>query len=749
MKRLYQSASRLAVALTFALPLAGASGVAAQGAPAETGMPAPAWPAPVTAPAGAPNIVLIMLDDVGFGDTGTFGGAAATPVLDKLAADGARYNRFHTTSICSPSRAALLTGRNAHQAGQGSVGEIGYPGYTGIWSKDTVSMAEVLRRNGYGTAIFGKWHNTPFREISPAGPFDRWPTNLGFEHFYGNMLGAASQWTPLLWNDTQMVPQPKSRAEGYHFTTDIVDRSIDWIQTRKGLAPEKPYFLYFAPLAAHMPHDVPAEWMARYKGKFDGGWDRLREEIFARQKRLGVIPKDAKLTPRPAELPAWDSLPEKQRAVLATQMEAYAAFISHTDHEIGRLLDAVRKAPGGENTIVIYIVGDNGSAGEMDTQRAFTMAALQPQMKDSFYAAGWAWAGSTPFQWSKGVASHLGGTRNPMVVSWPGHIKNSGAMRTQFTHLNDIAATIYDITGIQMPDIVDGVKQKPLEGSSFADSFANPRAPSHHRTQYFEVWGNRAIYQDGWMAAARHGVPWQMKEYHQPLDPQDSFARDRWELYDLDRDYSQATDLAARYPDKLAAMKTLFDQEARRNNVYPLISNNMYGAYPPAPGKPANVTFAPGMPTILALSAPDFGGKSFAIKADVVVPPQGAQGVIFSHGGTFSLYMDKGDVVVEGLPMMGTKALRAPLSPGAHRISYAFTINPGMKPGAYMPAAGVGTLSIDGKAVDEGKMGILHSSMQEIDIGKDTAAPASRNYTAPFPFTGELSGVRIETQPEK
>ncbi|MCP3733532.1 arylsulfatase [Sphingomonas sp. RP10(2022)] len=747
----------LSLALTAGAPFAAAAQTTTP-APATTqaagtagtaqAMPAQQWSKPAVAPAGAPNIVLIMLDDVGFGDTGTFGGPESTPVLDALAAGGARYNRFHTTALCSPSRAALLTGRNAHEVGYGSVGELGYPGYDGIWGKDTVSVAEVLRRNGYGTALFGKWHNTPFREISPAGPFDHWPTSLGFEHFYGNMLGAASQWTPLLWNDTQMVAQPKSQAEGYHFTTDITDRSIEWVRTRRTLNPDKPYFLYFAPLAAHMPHDVPAEWIARYKGRFDGGWDKLREETFARQKALGVIPKDARLTPRPAELPAWDSLPEKQRLVLASQMEAYAAFISHTDHEIGRLLEAVRAQPGGDNTIVIYIVGDNGSAGEMDTQRAVTMAALQPRQKDAFYAAGWAWAGSTPFQWSKGVASHLGGTRNPMVVSWPGHIRDRGVIRTQFTHLNDIAATLYDIAGITMPATVDGVAQKPLEGASFADTFANARAPSHHRRQYFEVWGNRAIYQDGWMASARHGVPWQMKGASDPLDPPEAFAADRWELYDLDHDFSQSQDLAAREPQRLAAMKTLFDAEARRNQVYPLISNNMYGAYPPA-HVPTSMTFPGGMPTILALAAPDFGGRSFAIDADVVVPANGAQGVLFSHGGAFSLYVDKGQVAAEGLPLLGTKVLRAPvaLSPGRHRIGYRFTINPGPKPGAYMPAAGKAMLTIDGKAVDQGKMGIIYSSMQEIDIGRDTAAPASRTYVAPFPFTGTIDTVRLDTAP--
>lgn len=732
------------LALLGALCLSGP--VAAQEPGFAAGDTSPHWQRPVQAPAGAPNVLLIMLDDVGFSDTATFGGPAKTPVLDQLAREGLRYNRFHATALCSPSRAALLTGRNAHRVGQGTVGEAGYPGYDGVLRPTTATVAEVLRTNGYSTAAIGKWHNTPFREISPVGPFDRWPTNLGFEFYYGNMLGASSQFEPQLWRNTEAVQQSKSRAAGYHFTTDMVDESIRWLNTHASLAPEKPYFLYLAPEAAHMPHEVPAAWMDMYKGQFDQGWDRLREETFARGKTLGVIPKDARLTPRPAELPAWDSLSAPQQKALARQMEVYAAFISHTDQEVGRLLETVRAMPGGDNTLIIYIVGDNGAAGEMSVEQALQMAAVYPGGGTAFYTAGWAWAGSTPFQWSKGVASHLGSTRNPMVVAWPAQLKDQGGLRSQFTNITDVAATIYDVAGIQMPDVVDGAKQVPLDGVSFANSFEDAKAPSARKIQYFETWGSRAIYADGWIAASRHGVPWRMKSGDQTLDGQGAFAQDRWELYNLDRDFSQANDLAAKHPEKLEQLKALFDEEAHKNNVFPLISNNLYGTFAPTDSlRRETYVFRAGMPTFLALSGPDFGGKSFSIEADVTIPPAGAEGVIFSHGAALSIYLQNGVLSVRGAPMPGTRVLKstAPLDPGPHRITVAFTVDEGAKAIPYLPTSGAATLQIDGRAVDTGKMAITYSAMGEVDIGRDTAGAASPDYTAPFPFTGTIGEVRM------
>ena len=554
----------------------------------------PDWPKPVTAPKGAPNIVLIMLDDVGFGDTSTFGGVAQTPVLDKLAAEGLRYNRFHTTGICSPTRASLLTGRNHHRVGYGQFGGGGFPGYDGIWRKDTVSMADVLRRNGYSTSAFGKWHNTPHEEITAVGPFDRWPTGLGFEYFYGFMGGLASHWEPQLYRNTTAVDpslllkDKASKNKEYYLTNDLVDDAVGWLRTHESIAPDKPYFLYFATGAAHSPHHAPKDWVEKYRGKFDQGWDKLREEIFARQKKLGVIPADAELTPRARILPAWDSYSLEERRLFARQMEIYAAFIAYTDYQLGRLVKTVKEGPQGDNTLILYLVGDNGASAWADANdsRGLTGTTIEYKGKGNLlsvkeklahidqlggpllfndYAAGWSWAGNTPFQWMKHIPSHFGGTRNPLVISWPDHIKEKGGLRTQFTHVNDVASTLYEVAGIQFPSKVDGVKQEPLDGVSFAYSFDHPNAPSRHKVQYFTTTGNRAIYQDGWVAGARHLVPW--KTHRQAND---DFENDRWELYHVDKDFSQAHDLAEQYPQKLKALQTLFDAEARKNDVYPL-----------------------------------------------------------------------------------------------------------------------------------------------------------------------------------
>ena len=534
----------------------------------------PAWPQPPRAPANAPNVVLILLDDVGFGVTDAFGGPVPTPALDRLAADGVRYNQFHTTAMCSPTRAALLTGRNHHQVGFGSLTDsaAGFPGYTAVWNPATASIAEILRQNGYSTAAFGKWHNTPETEVSPVGPFDRWPTGVGFEYFYGFNFAESSQWEPRLYRNTSPVEPAQP---GRHLTTELVDDAIHWMHQHESVAPQKPFFLYFATGAMHAPLHVGPEWIERFRGRFDQGWDKLREQTFAQQKKKGVIPADTDLTPRPQGLPAWESLNPDQKKVLARQMEVYAGFMAQTDAEIGRLLADLEHTGQAKNTLVVYVIGDNGASAEgsfegsiRDFGRAYGARSEIPEMLehldglgsidfDNHYAAGWAWATGAPFQWMKQVASHFGGTRNGMVLSWPDRVAKGGGIRNQFSHVNDVVPTILEATGVPMPASVNGTAQLPLEGTSLLYTVDEPKALTRHNVQYFELYGNRGIYKDGWFAGARHALPWEL--FTNPMkifltDP----AQDRWELYDVANDFSQAHDLAAQQPEKLAEMKALF-----------------------------------------------------------------------------------------------------------------------------------------------------------------------------------------------
>jgi arylsulfatase A-like enzyme len=490
----------------------------------------PDWPRQVTAPDTAPNVVLVLLDDVGFGASGTFGGPAATPELDKLAAQGLRYNDFNTTAICSPTRAALLSGHNQHQTGFGNLQDVaaGFPGYNTIWHKDTASIAKILRENGYSTAAFGKWHNTPIWEISPAGPFDHWPTGLGFDYFYGFMWGESSQCEPLLYRNTTPVDAPGRFEDGYHLTPDLVNDAVHWVHEHDAVWADRPFFVYFATGAVHAPHHVPKPWIETYRGQFDQGWDKVRAETFARQKQLGVIPQDAELTPRPKELPAWDSLSADQKRLYARQMEVYAGFLSQTDAEVGRLISQITATKRKRDTLVLYVVGDNGGSAEggLDGSDANLglMAGAEndvPRMLahlddlgspyfDNHYASAWSWATSGPFQWMKQIASHFGGTRDGFVVYWPGHTAQPQAVRQQFAHVNDVVPTILDAAGIKFPDVVDGTKQLPLEGHSLVPTFTNPAAQTGHNEQYFEIFGNRAIYKDGWVAAARRYAPWEL-----------------------------------------------------------------------------------------------------------------------------------------------------------------------------------------------------------------------------------------------
>jgi arylsulfatase A-like enzyme len=554
----------------------------------------PHWPSSVRLTETAPNVVLILLDDVGFGDASAFGGPVDTPALDKLAAEGLRYNNFHTAAICASTRAALLSGRNHHRMGFGTVGFHGFPGYNGIWKKSTASIADVLRRHGYRTAAFGKWDTTPIWERTAAGPFDRWPTGLGFEYFYGSIRGGElNYFAPKLWRNTQRV-EPPATGGTYSLTGDLVNDAIRWITEQQSAVPHRPYFLYMAPFAAHWPHQVAREWVTKYQGRFDGGWNQLRHDTFARQKKIGVVPRDAKLTPWPKELPQWDSLSSDERRLYARQMEIYAGLLSQTDYELGRLLEFVGGGASGSNTLIIYIVGDNGAEGALGINGSDDVPStvLRREKRDvadqlniidelggsnhiNIYSAGWAWAGNTPFQWMKHVASHFGGTRSPMILSWPARVKGLGGVRSQFSHVNDIAPTLYEAAGIRSPAAVDGVDQLPLDGVGVLYTIQDSTARSRHTTQYFEQQGSRAMYKDGWIASCRYGIPWIRIETGEFMSTgrratEEELRKCKWELYNTDTDFSQAHDLADEYPALLRELQDGFEREAQENHVYPL-----------------------------------------------------------------------------------------------------------------------------------------------------------------------------------
>ncbi|PPQ36585.1 arylsulfatase [Rhodoblastus acidophilus] len=776
-----------ALALSLALPLPHAfaedlpkpeapfAGVAADTREKST----PAFPDAVKAPKGAPNVILILLDDVGFAASSTFGGAAATPELDKLASQGVRYNQFHTTAICSPTRAALLTGRNHHQTGFGNLVPAGYPAYNLIWKKETASIAQVLRLNGYSTVAFGKWHNTPVWEISPAGPFDHWPTGLGFEYFYGFMAGETSQWEPQLYRNTVAVEPTKTPAQGYHFTSDIVDDAVKWLHNHESVAPEKPFFLYLATGATHAPHHVPQEWIDKYKGQFDQGWDKLREENFARQKALGVIPANAELTPRPEGLPAWDSLSPDQKKLYAHQMEVYSAFLSHTDHEVGRLLKTLDEEGRAKDTLVLYIVGDNGGSAEGGLngsdanlgvfQGANTDVAFQLQhlsdlgspLYDNHYAAGWSWATTTPFQWMKQIASHFGGTRNPLVVSWPGHVAQSQAIRSQFGHVNDIAPTIYAAAGVAFPDKVEGVAQTPLEGKSLLPSFTDPQIKSAHTEQYFEIFGNRAIYKDGWVAGARRYRPWEMFTDITKVF-RGGFENDKWELYHVEEDFSQAHDLAEKNPEKLAELKAEFDKEARRNGVYPLVPIPEKDKLPLASVGKTHFVFYDGVDRLPAQALPDIGARSHRITAIIDNSDGKAEGVIIADGGRhggFSLYVKDGRLIYVSNLFGQTleRVVGAPLPKGKSTVVYTFDVDFSLKETAkgLISAAliakarpGQARLSVNGEEVASEHLsafgGFNAIGTETLDIGKDLGSPVSPDYQTPFAFTGKIEKVELD-----
>jgi arylsulfatase len=725
--------------------------------------------------------VLILLDDVGFAASATFGGPAATPQLDRLAADGLRYNRFHTTAICSPTRAALLTGRNHHQSGFGNLADVatGYPAYNSILKKETATIAQVLKHSGYSTAAFGKWHNTPVWEISPAGPFDRWPTGLGFEYFYGFISGETSQWEPQLFRNTVAVEPKKTPEQGYHLTTDLVDDAVKWLHNHESVAPEKPFFLYLATGAVHAPHHVPQEWVEKYKGQFDQGWDKLREDIFARQKRLGVIPANAELTPRPDGLPAWESLSADQKKLYARQMEVYSAFLSQTDYEVGRLLKTLEDEGRAKDTLVLYVVGDNGGSAEGGlngsdanlgvfqgantdvTHQLQHLSDLGSPLYDNHYASGWSWATTTPFQWMKQVASHFGGTRNPLVVSWPGHVAQSEAIRSQFGHVNDIAPTIYAAAGITFPEKVDGVTQIPLEGKSLVASFTDPKVKSAHTEQYFEIFGNRAIYKDGWVAGARRYRPWELFTDISVVF-RGGFDKDKWELYHVDEDFSQAHDLAEKYPEKLAELKAEFDKEARRNGVYPLVPIPDRANLPTRNASKTHFVFFEGVERLTSRVLPEIGARSHRITATIDNADGKAEGVILADGGRhggFSLYVKDGKPVYAS-NLYGQKLERVvgkPLPQGKVTLAYDFDVDfslveaaKGAVSAALISKArpGKARLTVNGEEVASEHLasfgGFSGVGTETLDIGKDLGSPVSSDYEAPFAFAGKIEKVELD-----
>ncbi|MBD2609900.1 MAG: sulfatase-like hydrolase/transferase [Nostoc sp. GBBB01] len=726
----------------------------------------PDFPQPITAPDKAPNVVLVILDDVGFGQASTFGGPVETPNLTRLAESGLRYNQFHTTALCSPTRAALLTGRNHHSVNTGVVEELatGYPGYTTILPKSAATVAEVLRQNGYNTAAFGKWHNTPDFETSVAGPFDRWPTGLGFEYFYGFLGGDTNQWSPALVENTKRVEKPANNPD-YHLTPDLVNHAIAWIRNQQSIAPDKPFFAYLATGATHAPHHAPKAWIDKYKGKFDQGWDKLREEIFARQKQLGVIPANAQLTPRPEELPAWDSLSADQKKLSSHMAEVFAGFLAHTDYEIGRLIDAVDQLGELDNTLVIYIVGDNGASAEggltgtVNELKFFNgVPENLPQLLASYddlgspktfnhFPAPWAWAVNTPFQWTKQIASHFGGTRNPLIISWGEGIKDKGGIRSQFHHVIDIAPTILEVAGVTAPKEVNGVKQQPIEGTSLAYTFDNPDASSHRETQYFEMFGNRAIYDRGWVAAARHGrLPWERTV-------KGDFDTDKWELYNIAEDFSEANNLAPENPEKLEKLQKLFFKEARKHQVLPLDDRVLdrfdVKIRPSLTAGRTNFTYYPGVFGIPEGSAPNLKNRSFSITANVEIPETGAEGILLTQGGRFagwSFFLeDSKPTYVYNYANAVRYIIQSPekLPPGKSTIQFDFDYD-----GGTVGKGGIGKLFINQQQVAEGRIEktiAYRLALDEtFDVGRDTGTPVVDTYQVPFTFTGNLQQVSLE-----
>ncbi|MBK8293439.1 MAG: arylsulfatase [Solirubrobacterales bacterium] len=728
---------------------------------------------PLLPPDGSPNVLIVLLDDVGFGASSTFGGPCATPTADRLAAGGLKYNRFHTTALCAPTRAAMLSGRNHHSVGMGSITETATsaPGNNSLRPNTKAPLAMTLKLNGYSTAQFGKCHEVPVWQSSPMGPFDSWPSaGGGFETFYGFIGGENNQWDPALYDGTTPVEPPATPEEGYHLTEDLTDRACSWVRQQKALMPDKPFFMYYAPGATHAPHHVPEEWAAKYKGQFAEGWDKLRESSFARQKELGVIPADAELTSRHAEIPAWDDMPDEIKPVLEREMEVYAGFLEHTDHQVGLVIDAIDDLGVLDNTIVYYIIGDNGASAEGTVNGAFNemanfngMAALEtPEFMlskmDEFgspssynhYAVGWAWAMNTPFQWTKQVASHWGGTRNGTIVHWPEGIEDPGGLRSQFTHVVDVAPTILEAAGLPEPTVVNGVQQSPMEGTSMLYTFNEPDTPERHDLQYFEMFGNRGIYHKGWSAVTKHKTPWVMVGGELP-----AFDDDLWELYDGSKDYSQANDLSAEHPEMLAKLQRLWLIEATKYNVLPMDDRTAERLEPEMAGRPTLIhgntqLFFPGMGRLSENSVVSIKNKSFSVTANLQVPEDGAEGVIIAQGGRFggwALYARDGKAKfvynVLGIHEFATEATET-IPAGAHQVRMEFAYD-----GGGLAKGGDVTLYYDGEAAGKGRVEatqpMVFSADETTDIGYESGTTVSPDYTAKDSrFTGKIEWVQID-----
>jgi arylsulfatase len=732
----------------------------------------PYWPPSVVPPKGAPNVLLIMTDDQGYGVSGTFGGVIPTPNMDRIAKTGLRYTQFCSTALCSPTRAALITGRNHHSVGYGVIGEMstGYPGYNSVIGQDSATIGTILRDNGYATSWFGKNHNTPTYLYSAAGPFDQWPVGMGFEYFYGFMGGETDQWTPYLFRNTTQV-FPWIGKQNYNLTTDMADDAINYMNGLNAAAPDKPFFLYYVPGGTHSPHQPKKEWIDKFKGKFDMGWEKLREQIFANQKKLGVIPENTQLTPWPDTLPKWDSLSLVRKKLYAREAEVFAGYAAYTDYEIGRVIQAVEDMGKLDNTLIIYISGDNGTSAEgtlegtpnqmtayngiLDLPEAELMLNYDAWGSDKTYphmSVAWSWAFDTPFKWTKQVASHFGGTRQGMAISWPGHITEAGGIRSQFHHIIDIVPTILEAAGIQAPTTVNGIAQKPIEGMSMAYTFdkANANAPSKRDTQYFEMFANRGIYNNGWYANTTPPVPpWILGTAKLP-----EINEYKWELYNISEDYSQNNDLAAKNPDKLKEMQALFLTEAAKYQVLPLDNSILPRLVTPRPSATAGrteFTFKGENAGIPDGNTPSILNKDYTITAEITVPQGGAEGMIATYGGRFGgygLYLLKGKPVFS-YNMLNLKRYRweagvggrdlfaSALKPGKHTIVFDFKYD-GPGPGK----GGTGVLTVDGNQAAKKSMPhsipFLMAIDETFDIGSDTRTAVDDSYKLPFRFTGKI-----------
>ena len=729
------------------------------------------FPVEVSAPKGAPNVLIIMTDDVGFGASSTFGGPIPTPTMERLAKSGLRYTQFHTTALCSPTRAALITGRNHHTCATGAIMElgVGFPGYNTLMPKSCGTVAQILKCNGYNTSWYGKNHNVPDWHTSQAGPFDLWPTGLGFEYFYGFVGGDTSQWAPALYENTKPI-EPDNEDGEYFFDVDMADKTIAWMKMHHAVAPDKPFFAYYAPGTAHAPHHAPPEWIEKFKGKFDKGWDEVREETLARQKKLGVVPQNTKLTERPDAIPAWEDLNDDQKKVFAHMMEVYCAALAHCDYQMGRLIDAIDEMGELDNTLIIYIQGDNGASAEGGDQGMLNEMTVFNGIPEKFsevlrrmdelggpttfnhYPAGWAHAMDAPFQWTKQVASHFGGTRNGLVISWPARIKDGGGIRTQFHHVIDITPTILEAADLPQPTSINGITQKPIEGVSMVYSFDDAQVKSKRTTQYFEMFGNRALYHDDWVAATTPAaLPW--KTGNEP--PIDQY---KWELYNIGDDFSEANNLAKAEPEKLRGLQEMFWVEAAMHNALP-IENSRIDRFdvsnrPSLTRGRKAFTYFPGMVRIPEGAAPDMKNRSFGISADVEIPADGAEGVLLTQGGRFcgwGLYLLKGVpkfhyniVGVTRYDVSGKEALK----PGKHTVVLDFDYD-----GGGQGKGGTATLSVDGAKVGQKHFDIsipLRISLDEtLDCGEDTGTPVCEDYKVPFKFTGKLQKATINIADQK